>query len=172
MAKSEMEFVSPEMSLWWTQSAEDAGKSLMGLSEAAAQDNQGRRARAAYNASLLEGIGLGGFGAWGYGSRSTGAANVVVGGKSSPLIWNYPAAGLDTLQAKVVGQSEDKPMIMVTDGDWDDQRQAVWNTRLLEGLYSEPQGMYHDVWDLGRSGFKIAAGVTGTIAVKTAAAAA
>lgn len=166
---AEMDFVSPEISLWWTQNRDDAGRSLFALSEVAQQDNLGRRARAAYNASLLEGIGLGGFGAWGYGARSTGPASVVVGTKQSPLIWNYPAAGLDTLQAKVVGQEEPKPMIMVTDGDWDDQRQAIWNTRLLEGLYSEPQGQYHDVWDLGRAAFKIAAGCTGTIAVKTIA---
>lgn len=162
---SEMDFVSPESSLWWTQNEEDAGKSLMNLSEAGDQDNTGRRARAGYNCSLLEGIGVSGLGAWAYG-RSSGGAQVMCGTQQSPLIWNYPAAGLDTLQAKVVGQEEPKPMIMVTDGDWDDHRKAVWSTRLLEGLYKQPQGMYHDLWDLGRAGFKIAAGCTGTIAVK------
>ncbi len=91
---------------------------------------------------------------------------MVIDTKESPLIWNYPAAALDTLQAKVVGQREDKPMVMVTDGDWDDERRAVWNTRMLEGLYKQQQGMYHNVWDLGRSAFKIAGGVTGSVAVK------
>jgi hypothetical protein len=163
---AEIEYASPEMHLGWTQPEDDAGKSLMNLSEFIDQDNDGRRSRAAYNASLLEGLGLAGFGAWAYGGRSTGHASVRVGTKESPLIWNYPAAALDTLQAKVVGQREDKPMVMVTDGDWDDERRAVWNTRMLEGLYKMPQGQYHTVWDLGRSAFKIAAGVTGTVAAK------
>lgn len=162
-----MDYASPEQSLWWTQNAEDAGKSLLNLSECADQDNQGRCDRAAYNGSMLEGVGMSGFGAWAYGAKSTGPATVRVGGQQSPLIWNYPAAGLDTLQAKVVGREEPKPMIMVTDGDWDDHRKAVWSTRLLEGLYRRPHGIYHDIWDLGRSAFKIAAGVTGTVAVKT-----
>lgn len=162
---SELDYVSPESHLWWTQSADDAGKSLMNMSEAAEQDNLPRRTRAAYNHSLLEGLGMSGLGAWAYGQRCTGPATVLVGAKQSPLIWNYPAAALDTLQPKVAG-GEDKPFIMVTDGDWDDERRAMWTTRLLEGLYKQPQGMYLNVHDLGRAAFKIAAGVTGTVAVK------
>lgn len=160
---AETDYVDPSAHSWWTQNAEDAGKSLMALDEASEDDNKPRRTRAAYNASLLEGIGLGGFGAWGYGGRSTGIAQVACGDKQSPLIWNYPAAALDTLCPKVAGR-DDKPFIMVTDGDWDDERRAIWTTRLLEGLYKEEQGMYNSVHDLGRAAFKIAAGVTGTVA--------
>lgn len=116
---------------------------------------------------MLEGLGLGGFGAWGYGKRATGPAMVgTMAAGQAPLIWNYAAAGLDVLQAKVVGTSEPKPMLVVTDGDWDDHRQAVWSGRLLEGLYRQQQGQYHDVWDMARHAFKIAAGVTGSVAVK------
>lgn len=161
----ETDYVDPSCHAWWTQSGDDAGKSLMNLAEAAAHDNQGRRNRAAYNASLLEGIGLGGFGAWGYGARSSGLAQIALGNKQSPLIWNYPAAALDTLTPKVAG-SDDKPFVMVTDGDWDDERRAVWTTRLLEGLYKEQQGMYSSVHDLGRAAFRIAAGVTGSVAAR------
>lgn len=161
----ETEFISSEAHLFWTQNAEDAGKSLMNLVEAIEHDNQGRRTRAAYNTSLLEGLSVPGVGAWAYGARCAGPASIRIGTKESPLIWNYPAAGLDTLTPKVAGR-EDKPFIMVTDGDWDDERSAVWNTRLMEGLYKERQGMYNNVHDLCRAAFKIAAGVTGTVAVK------
>jgi hypothetical protein len=161
-------YVPTEAATWYRQNPEDAWKSLMDLEEVSQSDNLVREQRAAYNASMLEGIGLGGFGAWGYGRASRGQALVGSGPESTraPLIWNYAAAGLDTLQAKVVGTSEPKPMLQVTDGDWDDHRQAVWSGRLLEGLYRQQQGQYHDVWDMARHAFKIAAGVTGTVAVK------
>lgn len=163
---AELDYVSSETHLWWQQKPEEGAKSLCNMAEAGDADNQPRRAGAAYNASILEGIGVEGFGAWAYGKGPRQAAQIGPKGNGSPLIWNYPAAGLDTLQAKVVGRSEPKPMIMVTDGDWDDQRRAVWSSRLLEGLYRQQQGWYHDVWDLVRQAFKIAAGVTGSVAVK------
>lgn len=160
------QFTSSENSLFWTQKPEDASKSLINLAEAAEQDNKWRYDRAAYNASILEGIGMEGFGSWAYGRSNNGYAYIGTGQDKCPLVWNYPAAALDTLQAKVVGKSEPKPMIMVTDGDWDDQRRAVWSGRLLEGLYRQQQGWFHDVWDMARQSFKIAAGITGTVAIK------
>src|SRR3972149_6153841 len=162
---SEMDFVSAEKSLWFLQRPEDGAKSLYALSEAADADNTVRRGAASYNASVLDGLGLPGFGAWAYGKQS-GAARIGSGSGACPLVWNYAASGLDTLQAKVVGREEPKPMIEVTDGTWEDQIQAVWSSRLLEGLYRGQQGKFHDVWDLGRHAFKIAAGVTGSVAVK------
>lgn len=165
---SNIESICSDSSLWFAEpDVELAGKRLVSLSEAGEQDNMPRRECAAYNASVLEGWGMRGFGAWGYtGGGKNGAVVGAVGGKQSPLVWNYAAAGLDTLQAKIAGRDEAKPMIQVTDGDWDDERKAVWSGRMLDGLYSEEQGMYHDVWDLGRSAFKIAAGVTGSVAAK------
>lgn len=163
---SSIESISSDTSLWFTENDPlTASKRLITLSEAGDDDNVERRTRAAYNASILEGIGLKGFGAWGYGGKGFGPATVGGPGSQCPLIWNYAAAGLDTLQAKIASD-EPKPMIQVTDGDWDDERKAVWSGRLLEGLYSQDHGMYHDVYDLGRAAFKIAAGVTGTVAAK------
>lgn len=162
------DYTSSEYSLWFTQSGEDAWKSLISLAESADLDNACRRARAVYNAGLLEGIGLSGFGAWGYGGSAPAAGtrlgSATVSGHE--MVWNYAAAGLDTLTANVVGQDEVKPFLQVTDGDYDDHRQAIWSGRLLEGLYAQEQGKFHDVWDLGRSAFKIAAGCTGSAAVK------
>lgn len=163
---AELDYTSSEFHLWWQQKPEDAAKSLINLEEAGDADNAPRRAGAAYNASILEGIGVEGFGAWAYGKGQRMNAQIGPQGSRCPLVWNYPAAGLDTLQAKVVGKAEPKPMIMVTDGDWDDQRRAVWSSRLLEGLYRQQQGWFHDVWDMVRQSFKIAAGVTGSVAVK------
>lgn len=162
----ELPYTSSEQHLWWQQKPEEAAKNLMNLAEAGDNDNLPRRASAAYNASILEGIGVDGFGAWAYGKGTRMGAQIGPKGSSCPLVWNYPAAALDTLQSKVVGRTEPKPMIMVTDGDWDDQRRAVWSSRLLEGLYRQQQGWYHDVWDMVRQCFKIAAGVTGSVAVK------
>ncbi len=163
---AEIDYADSATHLWWLQEPEKAAKSLCNLAEAGDQDNLPRRASSAYNASILEGIGVNGFAAWAYGKGPRGNAMMGPKGTQCPLVWNYPAAGLDTLQAKVVGRQESKPMIMVTDGDWDDQRRAVWSSRLLEGLYRQQQGWYHDVWDMVRQAFKIAAGVTGSIAVK------
>lgn len=159
--------VSSDTSLWFTEKdPEEAGKHLISLSEAGEDDNTERRNRAAYNASILEGFGMKGFGAWAYAGKGTGSANIGAAGNSSPLIWNYAAAGLDTLQAKIAGRQEDKAMIEVTDGDWDDHRKAIWSGRLLDGLYAQDHGQYHDVWDLARHAFKICAGVTGSVAAK------
>lgn len=161
-----VESIATGESLWFIEKdPEIASRRLVTLADAGRDDNVPRRARAAYNASVLESIGLKGFGAWGYG-KDGGPATLGQPGASCPLVWNYAAAGLDTLQAKIAGRAEDKPMIQVTDGDWDDERKAVWSGRLLEGLYAQDHGMYHDVWDMGRSAFKIAAGVTGTVAAK------
>ena len=164
---AEVDYTSSEVHLWWQQKPEEGAKSLMNLNEAGESDNLPRQADAAYNASIMEGLGVEGFGAWAYGRRkASSAATIGTGSSGCPLVWNYPAAALDTLQAKVVGGKEPKPMIMVTDGDWDDQRRAVWSSRLLEGLYRQQQGWFHDVWDMVRQSFKIAAGITGSIAVK------
>lgn len=159
-------------SLWFTQDAEKAAKTAFQLALSADTDNAGRRGRATYNASILDGVGLAGFGAWGYGRGSQPSWGSIVGvgngrtGQGCPLIWNYAAAGLDTAQAKIVGQDEPKPFIEVTDGDYDDHRQSVWSGRLLDGVYRQDQGMYHDVWDLARAAWKLAAGCTGTTAIK------
>lgn len=158
-------------SLWFTQTDPDiAAARLKALGDSAMTDNQSRRDRAVYNASLLDNIGLSGFGAWGYGRPSATTWGNLVGApgaeKRVPLIWNYAAAGLDTAQAKIVGQDEPKPMIVVTDGDYDDHIQSVWSGRLLEGIYRQDQGQYRDLWDLARAAWKIAAGCTGTTAIK------
>lgn len=159
-----IDFLS-DSSLWFKAKGQDASSRLISLADAADDDNKPRRDRAAYNCSILEGLGIQGLGSWAYG-RSSGGATIPNGKGTSPIIWNYAAAGLDTLQAKIAGRNEDKPMIMVTDGDWDDHRRAVWSGRLLDGLYSQDHGMYHNVWDLTRHAFKIAAGLTGSVAVK------
>lgn len=159
-------------SLWFTQTdADKASAVAMNLATSADTDNMGRRARATYNASLLDGVGLSGFGAWGYGKGSQPSWGSFCGGgtgraEGCPLVWNYAAAGLDTAQAEIVGQDEPAPFIEVTDGDYDDHRQSVWSGRLLKGIYSQDQGMYHDVWDLARAAWKLAAGCTGTTAIK------
>ncbi len=156
-----------DYSLWFTEDGDEAARRLINLSDEGHENNKPRRDLAAYNASVLEGVGLKGFGAWAYGAKSNGPATVAYDGKDRcPIVWNYAAAGLDTLQGKIAGRDEAKPMVQVTDGDWDDHRRAVWSGRLLDGLYSEDHGLYHDVWDLGRQAFKITAGVTGTVAAK------
>jgi hypothetical protein len=153
--------MKPEDShLWWKQPINLAYRTALNLEESCRDDARERRARATSNLQILEGMGIGGFGAWGYGKAMASAPAF------APPIWNYCAAAVDTLQANIVGGREPKPMLQVTDGSYDDHRQAVWSGRLLEGLYATDQGMYRDLYDVASHGFKLAAGATGTIAVK------
>src|SRR3972149_3386128 len=99
---SEMDFVSAEKSLWFLQRPEDGAKSLYALSEAADADNTVRRGAASYNASVLDGLGLPGFGAWAYGKQS-GAARIGSGAGARPPAGEYAASGLAPRPATVGG---------------------------------------------------------------------
>lgn len=83
-----------------------------------------------------------------------------------PLINNRCQSVVDTLQAKLAGLDEPRPQFVVTDGTYEQKRQAVWLDRFVEGQMYQPQGMYKNMWDLWRHAFLLAAAATGTVAVK------
>jgi hypothetical protein len=84
----------------------------------------------------------------------------------APLVNNRCQSVVDTLQAKLAGLDEPRPQFVVTDGTYEQKRQAVWLDRFVEGQFYQPQGMFKNMWDLWRHAFLIAAACTGTVAVK------
>lgn len=84
----------------------------------------------------------------------------------APLVNNRCQSVVDTLQAKLAGLDEPRPQFVVTDGTYEQKRQAVWLDRFVEGQFYQPQGMFKNMWDLWRHAFLLAAAATGTVAVK------
>lgn len=86
----------------------------------------------------------------------------------APLISNRAASIVETLTSKLAALDEPRPQFVVTDGTYEQQRQAVWLDRFVEGQYYQPQGngLYANLWQLWRHAFLTAAAATGSVAVK------
>lgn len=86
----------------------------------------------------------------------------------APLINNRAASIVETLQSKLAALDEPRPQFVITDGTYEQHRQAVWLDRFVEALYYQPQcnGLYANMWQLWRHAFLLAAAATGTVAVK------
>lgn len=88
--------------------------------------------------------------------------------EGAPLINNRAASIVETLQSKLAGLDEPRPQFVVTDGTYEQRRQAIWLDRFVEGQYYQPQcgGMYSSLWAMWRHAFAVAAAATGSVAVK------
>lgn len=127
------------------------------------QRNATRRQWAGQLAGLYENLNLSSFHAMEY----EGAAIHLIDGESGQsLIWEEAAALMDTFMSKICALDEPKPQVMVTDGTYSDKRTGAWLDRFILGQYSQPFGIYSDLWDLWRHAFLVAVTATGTTAVK------
>jgi hypothetical protein len=147
--------------LWHKQTnEEDAAR--IGCQLAASQDKllQPRRDMARNHGSMYEGFQLEGLDGDCFDSL------VPVSYDGAPLVNNRCQSIVDTLQAKLASLDEPRPQFVVTDGTYEQKRQAVWLDRFIEGQYYQRQGLYNNVWHMWRHAFLLAAAATGTAAVK------
>lgn len=84
----------------------------------------------------------------------------------APLINNRAQSVVDTLQAKLAALDEPRPQFVVTDGSYEQKRQAVWLDRFVEGLYYQRRGQWDNTWHMWRHAFLLAAAATGSVALK------
>lgn len=73
---------------------------------------------------------------------------------------------VDTLVSKVAGRENNKPQIVCTDAKWEVRRQGILADRLIEGIFTQQQGKFYDLWDVFREALRMALGSTRTSAVK------
>lgn len=157
------ESTRPESRLWHRQKkGDDAAQIAFQIAENQAILNQPREERARQHGGMFEGITIDGLD----GDCFDQLAPIVYDG--APLIMNRAASIVETLQSKLAALDEPRPQFVVTDGTYEQQRQAVWLDRFIEGQYYQPQcgGMYANLWALWRHGFLLAAAATGSVAVK------
>lgn len=153
----------PESRLWSRQTKpEEAARIACQLAEQQQQLNAPRLNVAAQYASMYEGVQVSGLDGDCFNEL------LPVTYDKAPLINNRCASIIETLQSKLAGLDEPRPQFVVTDGSYEQQRQAVWLDRFVEGQYYQPQcgGMYSSLWAMWRHAFLIAAAATGTAAVK------
>lgn len=151
----------PNNRAWWKQgNAEEACQIINRIARANETLHTNRRERARKLASLYEGMQLTGLD----GSDFVDLKEVFYDGM--PISNNRAQAIADTLQAKIASLDEPRPQFVVTDGTYEQKRQAVWLDRFVEGQCYQRQGMFRNIWDLGRHAFLLASAATGTSAVK------
>lgn len=79
---------------------------------------------------------------------------------------NHGRAIVQTMTAKIAGLDEPKSQQVTTDASWEEKRIAVWQDRFVEGNFHESQGLFQNIWDLGRHGFNLAGASTGTVGLR------
>lgn len=147
--------------LWHKQTdRNEAGRIGFQVATTQANANVPRREYARRMGSMYEGLELVGLD----GDCFDNIVPIVFDG--APMVNNRAQSVVDTLQAKLAGLDEPRPQFVVTDGSYEQKRQAVWLDRFVEGQYYQKQGMYKNVWDLWRHAFLTAAAATGTVACK------
>lgn len=152
-----------ESKLWHKQSDPDTAASIgsrVADSQRPICDRRIELARS--HGSMYEGIQLDGLD----GDCFDGLVPVTY--DDAPLINNRAASVVETLQSKLAALDEPRPQFVVTDGTYEQKRQAVWLDRFVEGQYYQPQcaGLYSNMWAMWRHAFLLAAAATGTVAVK------
>lgn len=153
----------PDSKLWHKQTKPDEAASIASrIASERDQRNQPRRQCATENGSMFEGVQIEGVD----GDCFDAIVPLVLDG--APIINNRAAAIVETLTSKLAGLDEPRPQFVVTDGTYEQKRQAVWLDRFVEGIYYQPQmaGTYATLWALWRHAFLLAASATGTAAVK------
>lgn len=147
--------------LWHRQTShEEAAKIVCQIADIQRNIGAPRRERNRLHGSMYEGVELTGLDGDDFGAL----APVMFG--EAPLVMNRCQSVADTLQAKLAALDEPRPQFVVTDGTYDQKRQAVWLDRFIEGQFYQQQGLYKNIWHLWRHAFLIAAAATGTVAVK------
>lgn len=150
-----------ESKLWHKQKdEEEAARIGCVLAKAQESIGQPRREAAKRYGSMVEGCQLDGL------DGDCFDTLVPVEYDGAPLINNRAQAVVETLQAKLASLDEPRPQFVVTDGTYDQKRQAVWLDRFVEGQYYQRQGLYNNLWHMWRHAFLLAAAATGTAAVK------
>lgn len=148
----------------WHKQSDPTEAAKIGCQLASVQDslNTPRRERARLHGSMFEGIELAGL------DGDCFDDYIPVNYDGAPLINNRAASIVETLQSKLAALDEPRPQFVVTDGTYEQKRQAVWLDRFIEGQYYQPQcgGMYSNLWAMWRHAFLLAAACTGTAAVK------
>jgi hypothetical protein len=150
-----------ESKLWHKQTdREEAARigSVLALSQDKIQ--QPRRDAAREDGSMYEGLQLDGLDGDCFDSL------VPISYDGAPLVNNRCQAIVDTLGAKIAALDEPRPQSVVTDGTYEQKRQAVWLDRFIEGQYYQRQGLYKNLWHMWRHAFVLAAAATGTSAIK------
>lgn len=151
----------PESQLWHKQKNKDEAAKVAGrLASVMCKRNEHRLERARKYGSMYEGLEISGLDGDGYDDIE------LVTYDGAPLINNRAQAVVDTLQAKLAALDEPRPQFVVTDGSYEQKRQAVWLDRFVEGQYYQKQGAFSTVWEMWRHGFLTAAAATGSVAVK------
>lgn len=153
----------PESRLWHKQTKpEEAAKIACQISSIQESINRPRMERACRNGSMFEGSELPGL------DGDCFESDDPISFDGAPLIMNRAASIVETLQSKLAALDEPRPQFVVTDGTYEQQRQAVWLDRFIEGQYYQPQGagQYSNIWQLWRQAFLVAAAATGSVAVK------
>lgn len=153
----------PKSRLWHKQTnGDDAALIVDQIASAQESINQPRMERARQYGSMYEGIELAGLDGDCYDDM------MPVSYDGAPLINNRCASVVETLQSKLAALDEPRPQFVVTDGSYEQKRQAVWLDRFIEGQYYQPQcgGMYSNLWAMWRHAFLLAASATGSVAIK------
>lgn len=150
-----------ESRLWHKQTDPDkAGMIGSQIAEVQRQVRQPRKEASRKHGSMYEGQELTGL------DGDCFESLVPVCFEGAPMVNNRCQSVINTLQAKLAALDEPRPQFVVTDGSYEQKRQAVWLDRFVEGQYYQQQGMYRNMWHLWRHAFLYAAAATGTCAVK------
>lgn len=155
--------VAYESRLWHKQKdASEAARIGQQLSIAQLQKNDTRRELSRRHAAMFEGVELSGLDADAFESLNP------ITYDNAPLVNNRAASIVETLQSKLAALDEPRPQFVVTDGTYEQQRQAFWLDRFVEALYYQAQcnGMYSSLWAMWRHAFLLAAAASGSVAIK------
>jgi hypothetical protein len=155
--------IRPPSRLWHKQT--DPDEAALIVDQIALQQesvNDPRRENARLEGTMYEGIEIAGLDGDCFDDHTPAVYD------GAPLINNRAASIIETLQSKIAALDEPRPQFVVTDGTYEQKRQAVWLDRFIEGQYYQPQcaGMYSNLWAMWRHAFLLAASCTGSAAIK------
>jgi hypothetical protein len=142
-----------------------AGQALVAVARKFKDRRTARKSRATSLLSLYEGLSLGSYGPSAYDdaepfSYASNGNTAEAPGLPVDQLWNLGASIMDALDAKLF-QQRAKTAFVTSNGGWEAKRAGVLGGRFVEGVQSEPQGIFQDSWAMWRHGARIAMTSTG-----------
>jgi hypothetical protein len=141
------------------ENEEAAGNSLVASARKYQQATTLRKRRACELLAQYEGLGIKSFDASAYDNAEPFDYVEVddQGNKGEPYdqTHNLGARVMDAIDAKIFSLERTKTQFVVSDGGWKAKSAAVKASRFVEGVMTEPCGIFQDAWECWRHGARL-----------------
>lgn len=119
------------------ESAREQAETLIAIGEQLREDSASRRDRCLAQLRSFEGCEVEDLSPWGYSHI-----------EGSDLKWPLARSACESVQAKIAGKQKPRPQFLTSGGNYRQRRRAERLNKFVEGCWAQPQGRYHNLWEL------------------------